>query len=215
MAVNPTLGDYLDAQRGGLVSLVYSTCPVDRIDQPNLGQEKPMQQLFIPSVFADIFPQYVHMFRRDPGDYTLTSEIHLLWRAATVFAAPGRLTYRMVKTGEEIMAGFGDFTFSTLRLEGDEAATFEKWFEETVVNPLEVMQQFTGDGFKMSVSYIIDQNSFCVTIIGTKDTKKHEKQGMTSWSDDLGEALAMAWFKHYQLCAGDGWPTKDRGNRWG
>lgn len=113
------------------------------------------------------------------------------------------------------MAGFGNFTFSTLRIEGDDVAIFEKWFEETVVNPLEVMEQFTGDGFKLSVTYVIDQNSFCVTVVGTKDTKLHAQQGMSSWSDDLAEALAISWFKHYKLCAAGEWPTKGRGQRWG
>lgn len=174
-----------------------------------------MIQRVIPQVFADVFPQYVQLFLRDQTSWDLASEIHLLWRQSTAFAGYGTLTYRMVKAKEEVMAGFGDFTFSTLRLESDDAATFEKWYAETTVNPLEVMEQFAGDGFKMSVSYIIDQNSFCVTVVGTKNTKKHEKQGMTSWSDDLAEALAMSWFKHYQLCAGGEWPTKDRGNRWG
>lgn len=113
------------------------------------------------------------------------------------------------------MANYGNFKFSTLRIDQDETPAFEKWLETTEIDVHKIMTDFAGAGFKGSFSYVIDQNSFCVTIVGTKDTKKHQGLGLSSWSDNLAEAWAMCWYKHFVLCNGDEWPVVDRSARWG
>lgn len=174
-----------------------------------------MQQRYIPSFFTELFPQYVKMYATNPMTKHLAAEVHFLWRVATAFIQPGKTNFRIVKTGVETMAGFGDFAFSNLRIEPEDTPAFEKWLADTAIHPLSVLEQFTGDGFKVSVSYVIDQNSFCVSIIGTKETKLHKNMGLSAWSDDLGEAMAIAWYKHYKLCDGGEWPIKNNGKRWG
>jgi hypothetical protein len=175
----------------------------------------PVNNRFIPQVFADIFPQWVAFYRDSPHDKALLQEVHLLWRCATVYLGIGKARFQIIREASEHMAGYGNFTFSSLRIEGDDIALFEKWSEENASNPLGVLENFTGDGFKISVSYVMDQYSFCVTVVGTKETKNHKEQGMSSWSDDLAEALAMCWYKHYVMCGGGEWPTKGHGGRWG
>jgi hypothetical protein len=174
-----------------------------------------LQQMFIPSFFAELFPQYVSFYQASNPNQRLALAIHGLWRAGTSHLPPNRASFRIVKTGVEAMAGYGDFTFSTLRVEPEDTPAFEKWLEGNSANPLTVLEEFAGDGFKVSVTYVTDQNSFCVTVVGTKETKRHDKMGMSSWSDDLGEALSMAWYKHFVMCDGGEWPTKGHGKRWG
>lgn len=174
-----------------------------------------MQQVYLPTFALPVLNDTIRIFRLDRSNVHLAIAVHDTWFEITAHLRRGKLTFRIEKTGDTTMAGFGDFTFSTLRIEPDDAPAFEKWLEGNTVNPLAVLEQFTSDGFKISVTYVIDQNSFCVTVVGTKETKRHDKCGMSSWSDDLAEALGMTWYKHYILCDGSEWPTKGHGKRWG
>lgn len=116
---------------------------------------------------------------------------------------------------EHAMARFRSSVFSSLTLGADDKKRFDAWLKDNDVSPLTVLENFAGNGFKMSVSYVIDQNAFCFSLIGTEATKLHEGMVMTSWSDDLSEVIFIAAFKHFVMCDGGEWPTRDNQARWG
>jgi hypothetical protein len=113
------------------------------------------------------------------------------------------------------MARFNGSVFSTLRLEPAQEKEFTAWVVSNHIEPLEMLQEFLGQGFKVSVSYVVDQNAFCLSVIGTEATKQHKGQVMTSWSDDLTEVILIAAFKHIIVCDNGAWPIAESGSRWG
>lgn len=119
------------------------------------------------------------------------------------------------KTEHDMKKTFSPMQFSTLRLLTEDKEKYAGWVQKTKANIVDMVAAFCGDGFKVSVSYITEQNSFCVTIIGTDNTKQHKECCMTTWSDDLEEAILMAGYKHYAMCDGAAWPMQETAQRWG
>ena len=113
------------------------------------------------------------------------------------------------------MARFQSSTFASIRLTSADEKDFTTWVTKEKVDARALLDQFLGDGFKLSVSWVTDQNAFCFSIIGTDTTKNHRNLVMTSWADDLDEVIQIAGYKHFVLCNGDTWPTEDTTQRWG
>lgn len=113
------------------------------------------------------------------------------------------------------MAGYNKSSFSPLRLTSDDEKRFTDWIKAESVDALDCLKRLTGDGFKVTMTYVFDQNAWCVSLVGTETTKKHKDVVMTSWSDDLGEAIAIGAYKHYIVCDGGEWPSADTTLRWG
>lgn len=113
------------------------------------------------------------------------------------------------------MARFSQSTFSSLKLEKSDEKKFTEWVSQTTPLPAAVILQFLGDGFKISCSWVADQNAFCFSVVGTENTKAHRNMVMTSWSDDFDEVVAIAAYKHYVMCDSGEWPTQDTSDRWG
>jgi hypothetical protein len=118
-------------------------------------------------------------------------------------------------TLEQAMARFNQSTFSSLKLEKADEKKFTAWVTQHTPQPATIIQQFLGDGFKISCSWVVDQNAFCFSVIGTDATKAHRGMVMTSWSDEFDEVAAIAAYKHYEMCGGGEWPTSEQGDRWG
>lgn len=113
------------------------------------------------------------------------------------------------------MARFQQKEFASIQLTVADEKQFTEWITSENQSGLDIMNKLSGDGFKMSLSYIFDQSAFCFSIIGTENTKKHADLVMSSWSDDLEEAILIGAYKHYVLCQEDVWPTAKSGQRWG
>nr|CRY96453.1 hypothetical protein [uncultured prokaryote] len=122
----------------------------------------------------------------------------------------------VIHESEYIMARqFGNAVFSNLSLQAEDRDAFLKWSEKPETNLATCMMELLSAGFKISASWVTDQNSFCFTLVGTEATKNHKNMIMTSWSDDLEEAAQLATYKHFVMCGGEAWPTQGTGNRWG
>lgn len=122
---------------------------------------------------------------------------------------------QLAPTEEYAMARYDRSVFAALSLSTEDEKRFTEWVTQQKVEPVEAMKKFTGDGFKISVSWVFDQNSFCLSVIGTKETRLHDGMVMTSWSDDLEEVILIAAYKHYVVCDGGEWPTRENTQRWG
>lgn len=113
------------------------------------------------------------------------------------------------------MARFGNMTFAAVSLTSDDEKQFTDWVTKQDPNPMECVAQLLGNGFKVSCSWVFDQNAFCFSIIGTEATKQHRDMVMTSWSDDLAEVIFIGYYKHYVLMNEETWPTQAEQQRWG
>jgi hypothetical protein len=129
---------------------------------------------------------------------------------------PGKkFSIHVYETEVATMAQFSRSVFATLTIGAEEKRAFDKWFSSDDVTALSALTELLGAGFKVSCSWVVEQNAFCFTVIGTDATKKHKGVIMTSWSDDLEEVICMGAYKHFVMCNGDEWPVAGDGNRWG
>lgn len=123
--------------------------------------------------------------------------------------------FQICKKEYEAMARFNQSTFAALTLTREQERELQSWITKHDVSALDTLTKLTGDGFKVSISWVAEQNAFCFSIIGTNNTKLHRDMVMTSWSDDLEEVILIGGYKHYVICDGDTWPAQNTGQRWG
>lgn len=114
------------------------------------------------------------------------------------------------------MAGqFRQKTFASVSLTRGDEDKFQEWRDSGNYNAVMAMQDFTGRGYKVSITWVVDSNAFCVSVIGTDDCSHNKDTILTSWSDDLEEAVMIAAYKHFEMCGDGSWPTNANGQRWG
>lgn len=123
--------------------------------------------------------------------------------------------FQIAPDEETAMARFQNSTFASVQLNQDDEKKLTDWIQAEGITGPEAMNRLLGCGFKLSVSWIPDQNAFCFSVIGTDNTKTHKNMVMTSWSDDLDEVAAIAAYKHFVVCDEGTWPTRADGPRWG
>lgn len=113
------------------------------------------------------------------------------------------------------MAGFGNMEFVTFKISPEEKKDYDKWADSCELSVDDVLNKFGGDGFKMSLKYVADVQSWVFTVIGTDVTKAHKNQAMSSWSDMVLDVVLVAAYKHYVMCDGGGWPENGKSGLWG
>lgn len=97
---------------------------------------------------------------------------------------------------EEFMAGQKfDWEFVELKLEKSDQPKVEKFAKEYQGNAVEILADIAEIGYKISVSWVDKQNSYVVSVSGTDRSPDNQKQTITSWSDNLFEACAIAGYK--------------------
>lgn len=132
-----------------------------------------------------------------------------------IYNQPALTWFTIVEKKVHYMAKFTPATFATLRLTKDDEKDFTDWASKLKVSPVDLLVDLTGRGFKVSAAWIDDQNSFVVSLIGTDRTKLHQGMVLTSWSNDLGEAIVITAYKHLVVCNEQAWPVEQSGDRWG
>lgn len=85
--------------------------------------------------------------------------------------------------------------------------------KDSVDTPITV---FASQGYKISISWVDDKNSYVVTVSPKEGSKVNSKSSLPSWSDDWQEAIFMCGYKHEVLCDGGDWtPLLDKDDNWG
>lgn len=95
--------------------------------------------------------------------------------------------------------------FITRRLDENDRVELQKYIDEHDGGTEEILQEILGAGYKVSISWIDDQSSYVVTVSGSKRSPHNDGYSMTSWSDDIWEAVAMCGYKVFVLAEGTGW----------
>lgn len=115
-----------------------------------------------------------------------------------------------------IMAKKFDWTFVEIKLEKKDKPLVEKFAESYKHDPLEILDDIAELGYKVSVSYVDDQNSYVVSVSGNSRTGINNQQTVTTWSGDLGECIAMAGYKVLKLSDGRDWKELEtQSSNWG
>lgn len=88
-----------------------------------------------------------------------------------------------------------EWQFIDVKLETEDKPKLEKFAKEYKLDVEAILTEISAMGYKLSISYVDKQNSFVVSVSGNDRTKHNNGCTMTSWSDDVIEALFMAAYK--------------------
>jgi hypothetical protein len=118
-------------------------------------------------------------------------------------------------TWEAYMAKKSDWNLVSCKLTPEQGEEFTKWAEKHAVTGLSAAQELTALGYKVSFSWIDNSNAFCVSVTGKEDHKINPQNTVTSWSDDLFEAIAMNLYKVAVIYDGGKWEDTGAPSNWG
>lgn len=82
-------------------------------------------------------------------------------------------------------------------------------------DPMYAINELAGQGYKLSFSFIDDMSAWCVTVTGSERSKHNATYFMSSWSDDLVEAIFMCLYKVEIICKNGTWEQYATNSRWG
>ena len=58
-----------------------------------------------------------------------------------------------------------------------------------------MLSDITSHGYKVSLAWVDKQNAYVFTVSGTDNTKYNKQTSMSSWSDDLYQAVVLGAYK--------------------
>lgn len=90
-------------------------------------------------------------------------------------------------------------------------------YAESEENVMEVaLTKIVSKGYKVSCNFSVDKGAFVVSVIAPHDHKDNPGLILTSWSDNLAEAVFMCGYKVFEICNGKGWKIHEtRQANWG
>jgi len=115
----------------------------------------------------------------------------------------------------DIMAKFGNMQAVNIQLTQADKAPLEKFAEGYKYDVVHAINQLGGSGIKVSITWVDDSNSWCVTLTGSPSSKHNKDRFMSSWSDDWVEALFMGLYKHEVVCDNGSWVEHATSAKWG
>lgn len=117
----------------------------------------------------------------------------------------------------DIMASKGfDWTFVNIKLVEKDKSKVSKFLERYPDDIVEIIDDITELGYKVSVSWVDSSNSYCVSVSGNENTPQNNKCTITSWSGVLQEAIAIAGYKVLDLLDGEKWTDHEtEASNWG
>lgn len=164
---------------------------------------------------ATSFPEYLKIYEtKDESDWMRSRCFHrYIMRYFWEFQKVAKFVYYIrLKTYEENHMAH---KFINVQLSEKDKPRLEAYAEHYNGDAVEMAYELTAQGYKLSISWIDDRNSFCVTVSGSKRTKFNKEHSMTSWSDDLTEACFMAGYKHEELAKKGDWEGLHVSTTWG
>lgn len=129
---------------------------------------------------------------------------------------PGEDVYlHMYQNGENMAKKFSGWTMINARLSKNDKEKFHKAVTDSGLTAHDAVIELLGGGYKVSVSFVVDRSSFVFTVTGPKDHRLNAEKSMTSWSDDLEEAMYMGWYKVRLMFADGEWTDDGEDMIWG
>lgn len=113
------------------------------------------------------------------------------------------------------MAKNFDWEMINKRLQLEDKQAFEKWVTKNPASVADLVTEVATNGYKLSITWVDNSNSFVVTASGRKDEGRNKKKSLPSWSDDVQEALYMTVYKILVIFEGGEWESDDMAQNWG
>lgn len=126
-------------------------------------------------------------------------------------------TVAVAKTYEDvIMARFRGTTMVNVSLTEKDKGKFQSWVSDLDFKLEDLLSEFGSRGYKLGISWIDRQNAWCVSVTGSENAKLNSGFTMSSWSDDVLEAILMSLYKITVVCENKVWEDYASSNeRWG
>ncbi len=98
-----------------------------------------------------------------------------------------------------------NWTFITIKLSQDDKPELEAFIKGYNKHFLDVITDVLAMGYKVSLNWIDKQNAFVVSVSGTNESAQNKGATVTSWSDELSEAIFMMGYKALVLGKSKTW----------
>lgn len=98
---------------------------------------------------------------------------------------------------------FQGFNFAKIDMSDPDFADFDKWILSNTVD--KIIPLLLEDGYKLSMSFVADSGSFSATISGNAEHPKNPNSGLSSFSDDVFEAIQLTGYKHLVMAKRGTW----------
>lgn len=164
----------------------------------------------------DHYPTLVKLHTIDPKNYGLL--FHLFRQLTTWFwfTIDNTLTARLVLNSERNDMAWKKKEFVNINLTVADKKPLDNYIKECEGDYVKVIHQLLADGYKLSLNFHVDKGAYTVSITGSDDCKYNQDAILTSWSDDVLEAVFMNGYKHYVVCDGKDWAkNQTKENNWG
>lgn len=117
--------------------------------------------------------------------------------------------YHMARTKSE-------WQFANVKLTEKDKPKLIRFSGEFDDNPMNILTEIASRQYKLSVSWVDKQNSFVVSVSGTENSKINNGVTMTSWSDDVEEAIFMTGYKVLEVTQDGVWlEYAEESSNWG
>ena len=109
-----------------------------------------------------------------------------------------------------------EWTFVNIKLKPEDKESLLKYAKEHKGQVESALSAIASYGYKFSLSFVDDSNSWCASVSGNERTKFNDKCTITSWSDDISEAIFMAAYKCDVVTEGGDWKEyEETSSNWG
>jgi hypothetical protein len=103
---------------------------------------------------------------------------------------------------------FNGFSFAKIDMTDADFADFDNWINTSTVDKL--IPLLLEDGYKLSLAFVADSGSFSATISGNSEHSKNPNSGLSSFSDDVFEAIQLTAYKHIVMAKRGVWTTSKK-----
>jgi len=107
------------------------------------------------------------------------------------------------------------WAFANVRMSKEQREDFLVWQEGILEDTVEVVTSVLLTGYKMSIKWDGENETWVVTLTGTEMTRTNDKTSMSARHQDLTTALLLSVYKHVVICGSSAWNTAADEENWG
>lgn len=107
------------------------------------------------------------------------------------------------------------WTFVRCELTPEERDHFTGWLHESQDDMVELLTNALLTGYKLSVVFDSDNDTWIATLSGTKYTAYNDKSSISSRHGSFDDAIMLMLYKHLVLGEGGQWRDGSQGGQWG
>lgn len=117
--------------------------------------------------------------------------------------------------GDQFMAQSWQKQFVKINLQNKHKQALQEFDDKHGNDVVQHLEPLTASGYKITIRWNDTRGAFSVSAVGTENSSRNQSSTMTSWSDDLHEAIAMTHFKDAIICDGGEWSDYAQDENWG